>query len=783
MRSFKEVALQYIEAGLCALPAIRQEKRPVVGRWKPYQSRFPTEAEWEGWKFADAICIVGGKISGNLLMIDFDQQGKALPDFKEKIDPELYSRLVIEQSQSGGFHIVVRSEAAVPGNIALAKDPNGKVLIETRGEKGIFLCAPTPGYVFTQGDFQNIPVLTAQEVETLLQAAWSLDQSPKPNPPAPAAPVSIPRSPVEKQHGTSTTPMEDYNERGRSDFKQLLTRYGWQYVREDATNEYWRRPGKNTGHSATLHLEKPTFYIHSRNCTLPADDAYTLFYVYAHLEHGDNMKDATRTLASLGYGDAFTAEPTELPGFLEKSPTPMQEATETIQTASPLPMPSPFDDFAVENLDEIKNDDIEDPGLIPDDLLNPPGLIGEITTYCFDTNPVQQQEFALATGITLVAHLIGQNYQTPDACRSNFYALSIGKSGAGKNRAITFFRNRQIKEIAKSIVGTFSGHSALLRYLQKKTKTLLMVWDEVGGKLEEIIKKPNSPTSQLLDYLTELYSSAESSVSADIKVSDIEAPDVTEPHCSLYGTGTFKSVFKAMTPDLIERGFIGRVNFFFADPDKKKRSMHARPPIHENILEQVKAWIAKPLALPTPQGQPLPLFQVIPEPIVVPYTEEAKQIFDHFSNQCTNAEESSPEDFQCLWVRSVEEAKKLSLIYACGASIDNPIIDAEAATWACKLSEHLTLRKLYIANHHMAVNEQGHLENDILNYVKRKKEATQTEIMDRFKKGVDSIVRKKAIHNLLITGQLVREKKTVGKSKKISTVYRIPYKSKKPKSE
>jgi len=70
-----------------------------------------------------------------------------------------------------------------------------------------------------------------------------------------------------------------------------------------------------------------------------------------------------------------------------------------------------------------------------------------------------------------------------------------------------------------------------------------MVWDEVGGKLEEIVKKPNSPTSQLLDYITELYSSAESSVSADIKVSDIEAPDVSEPHCSLYGTGTFKSVF------------------------------------------------------------------------------------------------------------------------------------------------------------------------------------------------------------------------------------------------
>ena len=170
---------------------------------------------------------------------------------------------------------------------------------------------------------------------------------------------------------------------------------------------------------------------------------------------------------------------------------------------------------------------------------------------------------------------------------------------------------------------------------------------------------------------------------------------------------------------------------------------------------------------------------MIPEPTVVAYTEEAKQIFDQFSDQCTNAEENSPEDFQCLWVRSVEEAKKLSLIYACSVSIDNPIINAESATWACRLSQHLTRRKLFIAQHHMAVNEQGHLENDILNYVKRKREVTQTELMDRFKKGVDSALRKKAIHNLLITGQLVRESKIVGKSRKTSTMYRIPYKSKK----
>ena len=81
----------------------------------------------------------------------------------------------------------------------------------------------------------------------------------------------------------------------------------------------------------------------------------------------------------------------------------------------------------------------------------------------------------------------------------------------------------------------------------------------------------------------------------------------------------------------------------------------------------------------------------------------------------------------------------------------------------------------------MAANEQGHLENDILHYVKKKGEATQTEIVNRFKKGIDPALRKKAMHNLLITGQLVRECKKEKGSRKVSTVYRIPYKSKKQK--
>ena len=146
----KDIALTYLRNGLSVIPAIKKEKRPSLHRWKEYQQRLPTEAEWERW-CADALCIICGEVSGNLLLIDFDQQGKVFEDFKAQIPPELFDRLVVESSQSGGRHILIRTESSIGKSQKLAADANGHVLIETRGEGGLFLCAPTPGYELMQG--------------------------------------------------------------------------------------------------------------------------------------------------------------------------------------------------------------------------------------------------------------------------------------------------------------------------------------------------------------------------------------------------------------------------------------------------------------------------------------------------------------------------------------------------------------------------------------------------------------------------------------------------------
>jgi hypothetical protein len=324
MHNIKEISLGYLQAGLCVLPANVQLKFAALSGWKQYQQRLPYDSELQSWFSGsnNGICIVAGKVSGNLEMIDFDLQAQAYQrwyDLVQSQSPGLIDKLVIERSQSGGLHVIYRCETEICGNMKLAqqkvtvpseaeaevcgknykprKDKDGDwfillTLIETRGEGGLFLCAPSAGYELIQGEFTAIPVLTSGERDILLEAAWSLNEFiPEPTP----EPVP---EPVTTLTNSGLRPGDDYNARG--DVKALLQSHGWTCVKA-GENEYWRRPGKTLGWSATL--KNRVFYVWSTNANpFEAEKPYSPFSVYTLLEHNGDFGQAARALASQGYG-------------------------------------------------------------------------------------------------------------------------------------------------------------------------------------------------------------------------------------------------------------------------------------------------------------------------------------------------------------------------------------------------------------------------------------------------------------------------------------------------
>lgn len=311
-----ETASALLRAGLCVLPARADEKRPTLSGWKMYQRRLPTEDQVRGW-FADRAtsCIVAGEVSGFLEMLDFDAGGAAFDAWVDLVRadaPDLLERLVVERSPSGGRHVVYRCPDGISGNLKLAQrrivvptaDPVelfGKrytprkagdtfevvvPLIETRGEGGLFLCDPTPGYELLQGDFSGVAAITAADRELLLRAAWSLDEMP----------ATVAADPEPGVPGGR--PGDDFNARG--DVREVLERHGWVRVR-GGENEYWRRPGKDSGWSATL--KAGVFYVFSVSAApFEPNRGYSPFGVFARLEHGGDCSAAAADLRARGFG-------------------------------------------------------------------------------------------------------------------------------------------------------------------------------------------------------------------------------------------------------------------------------------------------------------------------------------------------------------------------------------------------------------------------------------------------------------------------------------------------
>jgi putative DNA primase/helicase len=326
--SLVNVANNLLSANLSACPAVAADKFPTGVSWGEFQQRRMGLSEVA--KFfhgADAICIICGAVSGDLEVLDFDDRGSRYEAWRHKIagvNPALMDSLVVEQSPSGGFHVYARVPGAVEGSQKLAvrrqyvdgpeetmingkgykpkQDEDGRwyviiVLIETKGEGGLIVCDPTPGYRLVQGSLLAIPEITAEQRQFLLDTARAFDETPKP--------VAASKPSLTKPEGPpdDSTPWGDFNVRG--DFRSVLQRAGWRKVRDPIPgddNERWRRPGKEDGHSATINGNRVFFVFSGNAAPFEENKPYSPFQVYMLLEHNGDAKAAGRALAGLGYG-------------------------------------------------------------------------------------------------------------------------------------------------------------------------------------------------------------------------------------------------------------------------------------------------------------------------------------------------------------------------------------------------------------------------------------------------------------------------------------------------
>jgi putative DNA primase/helicase len=296
--------LRLREAGLSTIPIKADgSKAPALPSWKSYQERLPDEGElrkWFGNGARPGLALVGGKVSGNLEVIDLESLAP-IGEWRELVEeaaPGLLDQLLQIQTPTDGLHVAYRC-ASIAGNTKLAQGADGKTLIETRGEGGYVVTIGSPGachpsgktYKLINGDLKSIPEITPEERDILLDCARSFNERVKTEPePTPTTGAS-----------SGLRPGDDYNQRG--DSRADLERHGWRYVRPGARGELWRRPGKDRGVSATRFPDGSLYVFSSNAGPFEIEREYKPFSIRAMLDHGGDFTAAAKALAAEGYGD------------------------------------------------------------------------------------------------------------------------------------------------------------------------------------------------------------------------------------------------------------------------------------------------------------------------------------------------------------------------------------------------------------------------------------------------------------------------------------------------
>lgn len=341
-------ARQYVAAGSSVVPISTDGSKTPAIKWKEFQSRIASDDEvrrW--WRYPSGIGIICGAISGNLEVIDNDapELWTEYCELIESHDPELYKRLVVIETPSGGKHTYYRCEqigpnqklamraVEVPKNTPGAKQDGDRwiileVLFETRGEGGLIVAPGGPlnvhssgkPYKLIRGSVDAIPTITTEQRDLLLGLARALNKY----------------QPREERHerkeykqgdrcvADRLRPGDDYNERG--DPLEVLLNHGWTSSARRGSIVFLRKPGKRgKGHQATLHAVGHNIFYCFSTSAAPFEErkSYMPFQILALLEYNGDFAATARALAVREYG-SLKQQQEESKGPTENSTKPRE---------------------------------------------------------------------------------------------------------------------------------------------------------------------------------------------------------------------------------------------------------------------------------------------------------------------------------------------------------------------------------------------------------------------------------------------------------------------------
>ena len=295
-------------------------KRPAV-KWKQFytgEKSYDIESLKHLFLIHESAAVLTGAISGNIEIVDIDTKYDITGNLhklfvraiKERVPDFFKMNPCVVQTRSGGYHIIYRvSEDYKESNKKLAsrpltegellEDPNGRsrVLIETRGNGGYALVPPSVGYHVMQGSFLNLPVISLEQRNLIMEAAMSFNEL-----------YELKKDVLPKaENGVSfdwvyaSTPWDEFNRNIKCE--EILEANGYRIVGKQGNDLLIKHGGNSSSfHSGYVHLESNIFVCFSTSTPFEPGKGYTPFMIYTILKHRGDPKASTKDLFSQGFG-------------------------------------------------------------------------------------------------------------------------------------------------------------------------------------------------------------------------------------------------------------------------------------------------------------------------------------------------------------------------------------------------------------------------------------------------------------------------------------------------
>lgn len=327
----------------------------------------------------------------------------------------------------------------------------------------------------------------------------------------------------------------------------------------------------------------------------------------------------------------------------------------------------------------------------------PPGLIGELAQYFYQSSIRPVPEISLIAAIGAVAGVVGRSYNISGQGLAQ-YMILLARTGTGKE-AVSSGISRLFHAVQPQVpmVTQFAGPAvfasgpALHRVLSEKP-CFVSVLGEFGYTVQRLSNpRASSAEITLKQLILDAFGkSGYGQVLQPSVYSDREKNinPVASPNITILGESTPESFYDGLDQSHIASGFLSRFLILEYTGD--------RPEINEHFECAPPTWLKQKFAdlvtVAVTTGNNNSFCQVQMD-------VEGKQVLDDFNRYVDSKIRGASDVLREIWNRAHLKALKLAGLVAVGCNPHRPVVTGPIATWAKKLVEHdaRSLEKRFIA--------------------------------------------------------------------------------------